>query len=119
VNQPFDWLGFALSGIALGCLLFGCEMVSRSGQGWLAVLLLGLGTTTGPISAMRRATRRDPRSVAAADETFRLSVIAGSITRVTQGAQPFLLPLMMQLASAFPPRAAGRSPWPPPADRWR
>jgi MFS family permease len=31
-NQPFDWRGFALSGISLGCLLFGCEMVSRSGE---------------------------------------------------------------------------------------
>ena len=29
--------------------------------------------------------------------TFRLSVIAGSLTRITQGAQPFLLPLMFQL----------------------
>jgi Major Facilitator Superfamily len=30
--------------------------------------------------------------------TFRVSVIAGSLSRITQGAQPFLLPLMMQLA---------------------
>jgi MFS family permease len=29
--------------------------------------------------------------------TFRLSVIGGSLTRITQGAQPFLLPLMFQL----------------------
>ena len=30
--------------------------------------------------------------------TFRLAVLGGSLTRITQGAQPFLLPLMMQLA---------------------
>jgi Na+/melibiose symporter-like transporter len=29
--------------------------------------------------------------------SFRNAMVAGSITRVTQGAQPFLLPLMMQL----------------------
>jgi MFS family permease len=29
--------------------------------------------------------------------TFRLSVIAGSLTRITQGAQPFLLPLLFQV----------------------
>jgi len=29
--------------------------------------------------------------------TFRLSVIGGSLTRITQGAQPFLLPLMFQI----------------------
>ncbi len=29
--------------------------------------------------------------------TFRVAVVAGSLTRITQGAQPFLLPLMMQI----------------------
>ena len=29
--------------------------------------------------------------------TFRVSVVAGSLSRITGGAQPFLLPLMMQL----------------------
>ena len=29
--------------------------------------------------------------------TFRLSLIGGSLTRITQGAQPFLLPLMLQV----------------------
>ena len=36
--------------------------------------------------------------------TFRLSFIGGSLTRITQGAQPFLLPLMMQLAFGLTPR---------------
>ena len=31
-------------------------------------------------------------------KTFQVSLIAGSLSRITQGAQPFLLPLMMQLA---------------------
>jgi hypothetical protein len=31
-------------------------------------------------------------------DSFRLSVIGGSLMRVTQGAQPFLLPLMFQIA---------------------
>jgi hypothetical protein len=109
VNEPFDWLGFVLSGIALGCLLFGCEFVSRSGQGWLAVLLLGLGTTTG--LAYLRHAQGNPGAILdltlLKDQTFRLSVIAGSITRVTQGAQPFLLPLMMQLAFGFSAARSG------------
>jgi len=33
--------------------------------------------------------------------TFRISVIAGSLTRITQGAHPFLLPLMLQLGFGF------------------
>ncbi|WP_241127239.1 MDR family MFS transporter [Novosphingobium terrae] len=109
VDDPFDWLGFALSGIALGCLLFGCEFVSRSGQAWLAVLLLALGTATG--TAYLRHAQGNPAAILdltlLKDETFRLSVIAGAITRVTQGAQPFLLPLMMQLSFGFSAARSG------------
>ena len=39
--------------------------------------------------------------------TFRLSVIAGSLTRITQGAHPFLLPLMMQLGFGLSAAASG------------
>ena len=39
--------------------------------------------------------------------TFRLSVIGGSLTRITQGAQPFLLPLMLQLGFGMSAAASG------------
>jgi MFS family permease len=39
--------------------------------------------------------------------TFRLSVIAGSLTRITQGAQPFLLPLLFQLDFGLTAAASG------------
>lgn len=95
----FDKIGFLLSAIALGCLLFGFEMSSRSGTGGLAVVLIVIGAVSGGLY-LRHATRiahpildislmRLP--------TFRLSLLGGSLTRITQGAQPFLLPLMMQL----------------------
>jgi EmrB/QacA subfamily drug resistance transporter len=86
-NQPFDWRGFALSGISLGCLLFGCEMVSRSGEGELAAFLLTVGVAVGALY-IRHARGRAGAILDLSllrDETFRLSVIAGSITRVTQG----------------------------------
>jgi EmrB/QacA subfamily drug resistance transporter len=95
----FDPGGFVLSGLSLGCLLFGFEMASRSGEGRLAIGLLTIGALAGLLYL--RHTRRhadpilDPALLAV--PTFRLSVIAGSLTRITQGAQPFLLPLMMQL----------------------
>jgi EmrB/QacA subfamily drug resistance transporter len=98
-RHPFDGLGFALSGIALACLLFGFEMASRSGQGKLVALLLATGTITGLLywrHARGRAHAILDLSLMRVD-TFRLSVIGGSITRITQGAQPFLLPLLMQL----------------------
>jgi EmrB/QacA subfamily drug resistance transporter len=94
-----DTKGTILSGLSLGSLLFGCELFSHDGALGPALALLALGTGTGLIY-LRHATRvPDPIL------DFRLmrvpsygtAIIAGAITRVTQGAQPYLLPLMMQL----------------------
>lgn len=99
----FDRIGFVLSGIALGCLLFGFELASRPGTGRVAVVLIGVGTLFG-LGYIRHARHTpdpilDPALMRI--ETFRLSVIGGSLTRITQGAQPFLLPLMFQLGFGF------------------
>lgn len=95
----FDFVGLVFSGLSLGCLLFGFEMASDSNDGARAALLIAGGLVAGllylrharlaetPILDLRLMNVR----------TFRLSVIGGSLTRITQGAQPFLLPLMMQI----------------------
>ncbi len=102
--ERFDALGLLLSGGALGGLLFAFELSSR-GEADLRVTLalMAVGCASGALYL------RHARAMAAAGrppildmslmriETFRLSVIAGNITRITQGAQPFLLPLMLQL----------------------
>ncbi|MDE1916247.1 MAG: MFS transporter [Sphingomonadales bacterium] len=109
VTDRFDWFGFALSGVSLGCLLFGCEMVSRSGEEGLAVALLAIGVAVG-LAYIRHARGRSGAVLDLTllrDETFRLSVIGGSITRITQGAQPFLLPLMMQVGLGFSAARSG------------
>jgi EmrB/QacA subfamily drug resistance transporter len=101
-RTPFDLRGFVLSGAALACLLFGFETASRGGGIALASALIGAGLVSG-VAYVAYALR--PRRVTPILDlsllrikTFRLSVIAGSLSRITQGAQPFLLPLMMQLA---------------------
>jgi EmrB/QacA subfamily drug resistance transporter len=97
--HPFDPHGFVLSGIALGCLLFGFEMTSRPGDLRLALGLIAIGLFFGGLYI--RHARRHPAPIIdlglLGDENFRLSMIAGSLTRITQGSLPFLLPLMMQL----------------------
>jgi MFS family permease len=100
VRRPFDLAGFVLSGIALGALLFGLETASHGNQVRLAAGLLA----TGAIAAVLYVRYASRAAHPILDlsllrvPTFRLSVIGGSLTRITQGAQPFLLPLMMQLA---------------------
>ena len=99
-THPFDGRGFLLSAVALGGLLFGCEMASREGGARLAALLLPAGALAGALYLGHAKRTAHPILDVSLMRipTFRLSLIAGSLTRITQGAQPFLLPLMMQLA---------------------
>jgi EmrB/QacA subfamily drug resistance transporter len=109
-DGPFDTVGFILSGISLGSLLFGFEMSSRTGEGSLAVFLIAVGVLFG-ICYLRHA-RNHPSPIMDFSlmrvPTFRASVIAGSLTRITQGAQPFLIPLMLQLGFGMSAASAGR-----------
>jgi EmrB/QacA subfamily drug resistance transporter len=100
VSTPFDWRGMALSGTSLACLLFTFELASRGATSpaatiALAITGLALGTlyirhahrTENPILDLRLLQIR----------SFSLSVWGGAFTRITGGALPFLLPMMMQL----------------------
>jgi EmrB/QacA subfamily drug resistance transporter len=101
-HAPFDLVGFALSGVSLACLLFGFETASRSaGETTIALAMIGAGLASGAVYV---AYALRPRRIAPILDlglmrirTFRVSVAAGSLSRITQGAQPFLLPLMMQI----------------------
>jgi len=102
-RQAFDLRGFVLSGVSLACLLFGFETTSRSvGNAWLAGALIAAGLLSGAayVAHALRARRTTPilDLTLMRIRTFRVSMIAGSLSRITQGAQPFLLPLMMQIA---------------------
>ncbi|MET4896197.1 MFS transporter [Sphingomonadaceae bacterium jetA1] len=99
VTHPFDRPGFFLSAISLGCLLAGLEAGSRSGASALTLALVLIGLVAGAfyLRHARHAAHPILDITLMRLPTFRLSVIGGSLTRITQGAQPFLLPLMMQL----------------------
>ena len=99
VPDKTDYKGIFLSSLSLGLLLFGFELTSHDGQFHLALTLLAIGGLLG-IFYVRHARRaKDPILDISLMKipTYGTSVIAGAITRVTQGAHPYLLPLMMQL----------------------
>ena len=104
-----DPWGFVLSGVALGCLLFGFEMTSRTGELPLALGLIGIGCVAGALYIRHARHRADPILDLSLMRvpTFRLSLIGGSLTRITQGAQPFLLPMMLQLGFGMTAAASG------------
>lgn len=107
---PFDTIGFILSGISLGSLLFGFELSSHEGRGSLAIFLIATGLLFG-IAYLRHA-RKHPAPIMDFSlmkvPSFGTSVIAGSLTRITQGAQPFLLPLLFQIGFGLSAAAAGQ-----------
>ncbi|MDB5460094.1 MAG: transporter, partial [Caulobacteraceae bacterium] len=104
-----DLAGFVLSGLSLGCLLFGFEMTSRSGEMRRALELIAIGLVAGALYIRHARRREDPILDLSLMRvpTFRLSLIGGSLTRITQGAQPFLLPLMLQLGFGMSAATSG------------
>ncbi len=103
ITAPFDWFGFCLVGAGLTGMLFGVEGLVRindfhSSAKFLWLLICGTSLCFGYIVHSRRLKDRAPILDLSLlhIRTFRLAIVAGSLTRITQGALPFLLPLMMQ-----------------------
>jgi EmrB/QacA subfamily drug resistance transporter len=101
--RSFDISGMALSSLALGSLLFGFELASHAGELHTALWLILTGIITGTLYLRHARRVPDPILDPALMEipSFGLSVASGAITRITQGAQPFLLPLMFQIGFGF------------------
>ena len=104
-----DRIGFALSAVTLSALVFGLQLSVRPGHAHVVVPLLVIGAI-GSVLYVRHARKS---SFPVLDlslmrvPTFRLSVLGGTLIRITQGAQPFLLPLMMQLAFGLSAATSG------------
>ncbi len=96
----FDLLGLVLSGTSLACLMFGLETGSRGAASRLIVVVL---VSTGLVAGLlyMRHARRTAKPILdfrlLRIETFRLSWICGSLSRIAVGAMPFLLPMMFQV----------------------
>jgi EmrB/QacA subfamily drug resistance transporter len=108
-TAAFDWRGFALAGAALAALVFGFELTGQRTAWPVTAGLLGGGAVLALLYLGH--ARRSPHAILDLRlfdvPSFRISVIAGSLTRITQGAQPFLLPLMFQLAFGMSAANAG------------
>ena len=100
IRRPFDVIGLFLSGTSLASLLFAFETGGRGAASpRTALVLLAVGVVTGAlyIAHARRHAAPILDLTLMRLKTFRLSVLAGGLARITAGAMPFLLPMMMQL----------------------
>jgi MFS family permease len=108
--EPFDYLGFVLSGLGIGGLAFGVSVLGLNflPAGIVAALLgVGAASTFAYIVHARRA----PAPILDLNlfklATFRASVVGGFMFRLGIGALPFLLPLLLQIGFDLTPFQSG------------
>ena len=110
VPEKTDYKGIFLSSLSLGLFLFGFELISHEGLVYLALSFLTVGGLLAALYILHARTAKDPILDISLMKipTFGTSVIAGAITRLTQGAHPYLLPLMMQLGFGLSAAQSGQ-----------
>ncbi len=114
VREPgvvrFDAPGLVLSGVSLACLMFGFELGSRAAIPlWATAAIVAVGLASGTLYVLHARRTVDPVLDFSLMRipTFGLSVLGGSLSRVSAGALPFLLPLMLQLGFGMTAAASG------------
>ncbi len=108
-RRRFDVTGFVLSGLALALIMEGAELVAGQGPAWSGPVLLVLGAAFGMLALRHGQRARQPMldTSPLAIATFRVTVTAGTIFRVTIGTIPFLLPLLFQVGFGLDAAHAG------------
>jgi EmrB/QacA subfamily drug resistance transporter len=108
--DPFDYVGFLLSGCAIAGLAFG---LSAMGLEFLPTSIVASLLCGGAISAGAYLihARRTPAPILDLNlfrlPTFRASIFGGFLFRLGIGALPFLLPLLLQIGFHLTPFESG------------
>jgi EmrB/QacA subfamily drug resistance transporter len=109
-RRPFDVTGFALSGMALTCLMYGMELIGQLDVQWhIAAAVLAAGALSG-ILAVRHLLRAahpllnlGPLRI----PTLRVSIGGGSLYIIAVNVAPFMLPLLFQIGFGMNAFASG------------
>lgn len=109
-RRRLDLAGFALSGTALTCLLYGTELASHDDASLAAAIgfiAAGLAIGTAAVWHLHRAREPllslSPLSV----HTFRATALWGTATRIALEAIPYLSPLLFQIGFGLSPFLSG------------
>jgi EmrB/QacA subfamily drug resistance transporter len=107
---PFDFVGFALSGLGIGGLSFGLSVMGLAFlPTWVVASLISIGAVSS--AAYVLYARRRPAPILDLRlfkfATFRASIFGGFMFRLGIGALPFLLPLLLQIGFDLTPFQSG------------
>ena len=109
-HDPFDFVGFILSGFAIAGLAFGLSVM---GLEFLPVSAVAALLCVGAVSAVAYVihAKRTPAPILDLNllklPTFRASIFGGFLFRLGIGALPFLLPLLLQIGFDLTPFQSG------------
>jgi EmrB/QacA subfamily drug resistance transporter len=109
-TDPFDYVGFVLSGLAIAGLAFGLSAMGlESLPTGLVAALLALGAVSAVAYVIH--AKRSPAPILDLSllklPTFRASIFGGFLFRLGIGALPFLLPLLLQIGFDLTPFQSG------------
>src|SRR5690606_10835414 len=108
--KKLDWRGFILSGIGLACLVSGFESIGDSDVSRAQVLLLlGVGLACGLLYIWHAKYHEHPIIDLSLLKvrSFAIATLGGNLCRLTVGASPFLLAMMLQVGIGMSAFAAG------------
>lgn len=106
-SARLDWLGFILSGVGLAALVSGFESIGHEDMaGSHVVALLGTGLACGLLYIWHARHHEHPIVDLSLLKvrSFAIATLGGNLCRLTVGASPFLLAMMLQVGfgmSAF------------------
>src|SRR6204780_2034808 len=109
-HDPFDFVGFMLSGLAIAGLAFG---LSAMGLEFLPTGVVAALLCVGTVAAVAYVihAKRTPAPILDLTllelPTFRASIFGGFLFRLGIGALPFLLPLLLQIGFDLSPFQSG------------
>lgn len=109
-SSRFDLPGFALSGVALFCLLYMAELFGNAKIPWREVAgltIAGSALLGAALWHMRRVPAPMLDLSALRFKSFSVTILGGSLFRLSIGAVPFLLPVMFQIGLGYNAFAAG------------
>jgi EmrB/QacA subfamily drug resistance transporter len=103
-TPSLDWPGFLLTGTALACFVYICDLVERPQVDWIPVALIGgISIVAGLVAA--RHLYRTPHPVIDPSllriPTFSASVVGGAVFRVGTASLNYLLPILLQIGLGF------------------
>ena len=109
LRRPLDGIGFLLCGGGLALAIFGFTLAGSRDSGYTAVAMMTGGAALLALYLRHAQSSAHPlldlRLLQIA--SFRITLLGGALFRLSVGALPFLLPLMLQLGFGLSAFASG------------